>query len=106
VAFGEADLVHTVILLTLLVGLVQTGISLFRLGDLTRYVSHAVIVGFTLGAAVLLVLDQMKNLLGIPAAGTGDDFFLKRFWLTISHWELTNPTALGIGAGTMAVALL
>jgi SulP family sulfate permease len=89
-----------------MVGLIQTGISLLRLGDLTRYVSHAVIVGFTFGAAVLLVMDQMKNLLGIPAAGTGEDHFLKRFWLTMSHWELTNPTALAIGVGTMAVALV
>src|ERR1700704_6436304 len=55
VTFGEADRIQTVILLTLLVGLVQTGISLLRLGDLTRYVSHAVIVGFTLGASILLV---------------------------------------------------
>ena len=77
-----------------MVGLMQTGISLLRLGDLTRYVSHAVIVGFTLGAAVLLVLDQLKNLLGLPAAGTGEDHFLKRFWLTLSHIDQTNHTAL------------
>src|SRR5205807_7789007 len=34
------------ILLAFLVGAVQTGITLFRLGDLTRYISQAVIVGF------------------------------------------------------------
>jgi sulfate permease, SulP family len=105
VAFGEAERIPAVILLTLMVGLVQTGISLLRLGDLTRYVSHAVIVGFTLGAAVLLVLDQTKNLLGLPAAGSGEDFFLKRFWLTISHIDQTNVTALCIGVGTVALAL-
>src|SRR5437763_7878558 len=48
VAFGETERIPAVILLTLMVGVVQTGISLLRLGDLTRYVSHAVIVGFTL----------------------------------------------------------
>ena len=106
VAFGETERIPAVILLALMVGLMQTGISLLRLGDLTRYVSHAVIVGFTLGAAVLLVLDQIKNLLGLPAAGTGDDFFLKRFWLTISHIDQTNVTALGIGVGTIAIALV
>ena len=40
---------------------IQIGITLLRLGDLTRYISHAVIVGFTLGAAVLLVLDQTEE---------------------------------------------
>ena len=56
-------------LIALLVGAIQLGISLLRLGDLTRYISHSVIVGFTAGASVLLVLDQMKNLLGLKAVG-------------------------------------
>jgi sulfate permease, SulP family len=106
VGFSDADRLQTVILLTLMVGVVQTGISLLRLGDLTRYVSHAVIVGFTLGAAVLLVLDQLKNLLGLPAAGTGEDHFLKRVWLAISNIGETNPTALAIGLTTIVIALL
>ncbi len=105
VGFAEAERIPAFILLTLMVGLVQIAISLFRLGDLTRYISHAVIVGFTLGAAVLLVLDQMKNLLGLPAAGTGEDHFLVRFWLTIQHIEQTNQVALWIGLGTIAISL-
>jgi len=105
VAFSDTDRVSAAILLALMVGVIQTGISLLRLGDLTRYVSHAVIVGFTLGAAVLLVLDQLKNLLGIPALGTGEDHFLNRFWLTISHIDQTNRVALFTGLGTVAIAL-
>src|SRR6188768_2663614 len=58
VGFSDADRIPAVILLALIVGVIQTGISLLRLGDLTRYVSHAVIVGFTVGASILLVLDQ------------------------------------------------
>jgi SulP family sulfate permease len=105
VSFGEVDRIQTVILLTLLVGLVQTGISLLRLGDLTKYVSHAVIVGFTLGAAVLLVLDQLKNLLGLSSVGTGEDHFLTRVWLALSHIGDTNPAALAVGLATIAIAL-
>src|SRR5438105_8282777 len=58
--------VAAAIVLALLVGLVQLGITFLRLGDLTRYISQAVIVGFTTAAAFLRVLDQLKNLLGIP----------------------------------------
>jgi sulfate permease, SulP family len=105
VGFGETERIPAVILLALLVGIVQIGISLLRLGDLTRYVSHSVIVGFTLGAAILLVLDQLKNLLGLPAAGTGEDHFLKRFWLTILQIDQTNHTALFIGLSTIGIAL-
>ena len=54
------DRLTVVVLLTFMVGLVQLGITLFRLGDLTRYISNSVIVGFTLGAGSLLVFDQMK----------------------------------------------
>lgn len=37
--------------MTFMIGVIQLGISLFRLGDLTRNISHSVIVGFTFGAA-------------------------------------------------------
>ena len=50
------------------------GIALLRLGDLTRYVSHSVIVGFTVGAGTLLVLDQLKNLLGLRRGRAGGTF--------------------------------
>jgi SulP family sulfate permease len=106
VGFGEVERIPAVVLLALLVGIVQTGISLLRLGDLSRYISHSVIVGFTLGAAVLLVLDQLKNLLGLPAAGTGEDHFLKRFALSVSNIDQTNRAALLIGLSTIGIALL
>jgi SulP family sulfate permease len=93
------------VLLTFLVGAVQLGIALLRLGDLTRYISQSVIVGFTVGAGTLLVLDQMKNLLGLEARGGPGDHFLKRFWLSLTtggglHW----PTFL-IGVGTIAIVV-
>src|SRR3954466_9841115 len=94
VGFGDVERIPALILLTLIVGIIQTAISMLRLGDLTRYVSHAVIVGFTLGAAVLLVLDQLKNLLGLPAGGSGEDHFLKRVWVTLSHIGETNTPSL------------
>src|SRR6516225_9929335 len=90
VGFSDQDRIPAVILLAFLVGAVQTGITLLRLGDLSRYISHAVIVGFTLGAATLLVLDQLKNLLGLTAMGGGADHFLRRFWLTLLHIGETN----------------
>lgn len=101
----EAERVSAAILLALLVGTAQLGIAFLRLGDLTRYISHSVMVGFTVGAGTLLVLDQLKNLFGLHARGLPTDSFLKRFWLTITtnggiHW----PTFL-IGAATIALVL-
>src|SRR6516225_5452766 len=104
VGFSDSERIPAVILLAFLVGAVQTGITLLRLGDLTRYISHAVIVGFTLGAATLLVLDQMKNMLGLKAMGGGADHFLRRFWLTLLHIGETNTATLFVGLATMAIA--
>jgi SulP family sulfate permease len=91
-------------LLALLMGLMQTGITLLRLGDLTRFVSHAVIVGFTVGASVLLFLDQLKNLLGLQGRGQGDEHFLWRLWLTLSEGAVHGPTA-AVGLGTVALVV-
>src|SRR5262245_21341876 len=63
------DRLAAAILMAFLIGVFQTAITLFRLGDLTRFISHSVIVGFTFGAAILLALDQLKNLAGLPRAG-------------------------------------
>jgi SulP family sulfate permease len=101
----EGERVPAAVLLAFLVGAAQLGIALLRLGDLTRFVSHSVIVGFTVGAGTLLVLDQMKHLLGLEARGQAADHFLKRFWLSLTdggsvHW----PTFL-IGVGTIVVVV-
>ncbi|MBS0262833.1 MAG: sodium-independent anion transporter, partial [Planctomycetes bacterium] len=105
VAFDEPDRLAAVILLAFLVGVIQLGITLIRLGDLTRYISHAVIVGFTLGASILIVLDQLKNLLGISVSTKGDAYFLKRFYESMSHVDEMHPTALIVGFSTIALAL-
>jgi SulP family sulfate permease len=97
--------ISAAIFMAMLIGLFQTGITLFRLGDLSRFISHAVIVGFTAGASVLLVLDQLKNALGLTAHGDAHDHFLRRFWLTMAYGgPIHEPTVL-ITAATIAVAL-
>jgi sulfate permease, SulP family len=98
--------IQAAILLAMLVGAVQTGITLLRLGDLTRYISQAVVVGFTLGASVLLVMDQLKNLVGLPAQGHGEDHFLVRFWLTMRHIDQVHLPTLAIGLSTIGVVLV
>jgi SulP family sulfate permease len=104
-AVPESDRIPAVMVFALLVGTVQMGITLLRLGDLTRYVSHAVIVGFTLGAGCLIVLDQFKNLVGLPGRGAPEDHFLKRFWLTVTSEHPWNMPTLAVGVGTMILVL-
>ncbi len=102
---APAERISTAVLLAFLVGVVQLGIALLRLGDLTRYVSHSVILGFTLGAATLLVLDQAKHFLGLEPRGSAEDHFLVRFWQSLTDGGgVHGPTVL-IGMGTIAIVL-
>ena len=98
--------VAAAVLLALMIGLIQTGIALLRLGDLTRYISHAVIVGFTAGAAVLLVLDQTKNLLGLVARGGPHDHFLMRLGRTLTQGGPIDARTTAIGVGTITFVLV
>jgi sulfate permease, SulP family len=95
-----------VFMMTFMIGLIQLAITLFRLGDLTRYVSHSVIVGFTFGAGSLLVIDQMKNLFGIPGLGGAHDHLLERFWLTMTQGGGIHVETTLVGFGSIALVLL
>jgi SulP family sulfate permease len=101
----EEERISAAVMLAFLVGVIQIGIALLRLGDLTRYVSHAVIIGFTVGAGTLLVLDQMKNLLGLKAQGEPEDHFLKRFWLSMTTGGTPHGPTFLIGVGTIVIVL-
>jgi SulP family sulfate permease len=92
--------IQTVSLLALLVGAIQILIALLKLGDLTRYISESVVLGFMAGAALLVALSQIPNLVGLPQQGTGDQHFLYRLWLTLSRGGGINPYDLGIGLAT------
>jgi SulP family sulfate permease len=104
VLIPEGERITGAIALAFLVGVVQLGIAFLRLGDLTRFVSHSVIVGFTLGAASLLVLDQTKHLLGLAPRGNPTDHFLTRFWLSVTGSGVHWPTVL-VGVGTIVVVV-
>ncbi len=93
--------------LALLIGGFQTIITLLRLGDLTRFISHSVVLGFTTGASFLLVIDQTRNLFGWKFAGSSHEHFLVRTWHTWSAGGTPHlaTTAVGVGAMLMVIGL-
>lgn len=97
--------IETAVLMGFLIGVIQLAIAAVRLGDLTRYISHSVIVGFTAGASLLLVLDQTKNLLGLTAVGDAHDHFLVRFGRTLLEGGQIHGPTVAIGLGAMALVL-
>ncbi|XP_044461974.1 probable sulfate transporter 4.2 isoform X3 [Mangifera indica] len=66
---GIADLsselyTELAILLALMVGICECIMGLLRLGWLIRFISHAVISGFTTASAIVIALSQVKYFLG------------------------------------------
>ncbi len=107
-ANAQLDLVaEAMFLLAVMVGVIQIAIALFKLGDLTRYISESVILGFMAGAGVLIALSQVGNLFGLVDQGNGHQHLLDRLKQTIEYGGPINPRALGIGLGvTFAVVVL
>jgi sulfate permease, SulP family len=93
-------------LLGAMVGAVQIFIAVFKLGDLTRYISESVILGFMCAAAALLAVGQISNALGVRDKGTGAQNVLYRLWLTLTQGDPLNARAISIAAATLLLAVL
>jgi SulP family sulfate permease len=92
-------------LLGTMVGSIQILIAVFRLGDLTRYISESVILGFMSAAALLLAVGQVGNALGVRDKGTGAQHVLYRLWMTLIEGDPVNLKAVGITVATLVLAL-
>jgi len=65
---GSADYIRMVLTLTFMAGIFQMALGFARLGALTNFVSHSVVVGFTSGAALLIAASQISNFIGVPGS--------------------------------------
>ena len=67
--FAESgDPVQSIVVLTLMIGVVQVIAGVLRVGAFTRFVSESVLIGFTAGAGVYIVINQLPSFLGIEKA--------------------------------------
>lgn len=62
---GSPSYIALVLTLTFLVGALQFALGLARAGRLIDFVPHSVIVGFTAGAAILIINSQIGPFLGL-----------------------------------------
>jgi SulP family sulfate permease len=99
----DAQRDQAMFLLVMLTGLCLAAFGLLRLGRLVRFVSHAVMTGFLIGVAVVLVLDQTAPLVGVsPKAGNEVAQFIDLL-RQVTHFSgqtvVTGLLAIGIAAG-------
>ncbi|WP_210642201.1 SulP family inorganic anion transporter [Pseudomonas sp. Tri1] len=98
------DYVTLILLLTVLAGLFQWLLGLLRFGALVNFVSHSVVLGFTLGAAVVIALGQLPNLLGLdlPNEATA----LKGLLMLLGHIQAVDKPSLLLGIGTLVLGVV
>lgn len=71
-------------------------LGFFKLGTLVRYVPVSIVVGFTNGIAVLIVLSQIKDLLGLEVPKMPADFF-SQISVIGKHIDSVNFYSLALG---------
>jgi sulfate permease, SulP family len=103
-AVGSPDYIQLVLVLTVMVGLIQLAVGGLRLGALAHFISPAALRGFTGGAALLIAVHALKDVLGLPMpSGVAAPAALASM---AQRLPVFNPSALAVGAATVMAALL
>ena len=97
--FSE-EFIELAALLALLVGIIRLLLGVFQLGKISNLLTDSVILGFTNGAAVLIVFSQLPKSLGVDNAEGG---VLKAGWEALVHPDLWQLDAVLFSLATIFV---
>ncbi len=98
--YGLANLV----VCTLAAGAILFAMGFFRLGGLIRFIPVSIVIGFTNGIALLILLSQVKDFLGLTVK-LPDEFF-HRMRTLATHVTDANVAALAVGIACLVVLFL
>lgn len=99
-AVGTAAYASMALTLALMCGVLILAMGLFRLGTLVRFVADGVVIGFTAGLGLLIIVSQLAPLVGAQAES--HTAFLAMARASISHLGEARPWALAVGLVTLA----
>ena len=89
-------------MLMAMVGLIQTGMGMLRVGFLVRFLSHPVIAGFTSAAALIIGSSQLGHVLGISLPRS--HHVHETLWKVVEHAsEIHGPT---VAIAVLSIAAL
>ena len=95
-------------LLVMMVGLMSVIGALFKIADLLQYVSRSVLVGYITGAALLILTNQLKHLLGIAepmSEGQSANTFFTIVEKMANLWQSYQWQPVLLGVGTLFIYL-
>ena len=94
-AQGSAQFIALAIMLTLLIGVIQLGLGVFKLGVIVNFLSHPVIVGFINAAAIIIGLSQVNKLMGVPMGRS--ESFIRDIWDVLKQVGDAHLPTLAMG---------
>jgi MFS superfamily sulfate permease-like transporter len=100
---GSPRYVDLVGILAVAVGVLVAVVWLLRLGWIAEFLSAPIIAGFLAGVAVIIVVHQIPDILGLAAASGST---VHRLVSIVNHLGRTSGWALGIGGGVLATVVL
>jgi sulfate permease, SulP family len=100
---GADERVGLLIMLTLMVGVIQLALGLFKLGWITKFVSNSVMVGFITGVCILIILGQLGDLTGYSSQYSNK---VVRTVDLVLHFSEVSWTTLAVGLATVGLILL
>ncbi len=91
-------------LLAVMAGVFRVVMGLARLGVLVNFVSDSVIVGFTAGAGVLIIVNQLRPILGLTFPSS--PALAVTVGNLVVHSPETHLLSLALGVGTIVAVLV
>ncbi|MHB0754448.1 SulP family inorganic anion transporter [Polaribacter sp. M15] len=93
---GSESYISIAILLALMVGAIQFILGIFSLGFIVNFLSKPVITGFTSAVALIIGLNQFRNLLGVDFIQSDQiQYVIEDIWMQIANFNL-HTTIIGI----------
>lgn len=90
----SSQYVAYVLTLSFLVGVIQLGLGISKAGKWVEKIPHSVIVGFTVGAAILIINSQLGTLLGVNAPrgkNVYENITTVIGGMTHPQWQIASP---------------
>ena len=93
------------LLATMMAGAILFLMGALRLGQIIRFVPISIVIGFTNGIAVVIMLSQMKDFLGLQIEKMPANFFSQLDTL-VQYRDGLNFSALGLGVVTLLTLIV
>ena len=100
---GSSEYLALAIALAFLVGIIEIGMGVLRMGFLVNFLSRSVISGFISGAAIIIGFSQVKHLLGLKIPST--ESFIELLSLILGKITEVNWVTLSLGLSSIAILL-